>query len=124
MSEEIKLSSGDRALLKAAQTGEGAVEVTSELLDAMREGMKQRDEHIKATYPKLVEDCPYETRLAVAAWVFEAIVAHAKHGGTFRYLIYERLGFDLDAYYPLYCAGGMTISNEFDLSEAPRGPTP
>jgi hypothetical protein len=64
---------------------------------------------------KLVEKCDYETKLAITAWVMENIVKHAEEGGSFRYLIYTRLGFNLDAYVPLYEAGGMTITNEFDL---------
>lgn len=68
---------------------------------------------------KLVEECPYETKLAVTAWVFRNIVDHAKEGGSYRYLIYDRLGFGTDAYVPLYEAGGMEISNEFDMSLKP-----
>lgn len=65
---------------------------------------------------ELVEKCDYDTKLAVTAWVMENIVKHAKEGGSFRYLIYSRLGFESDAYLPLYDAGGMEISNEFDLN--------
>lgn len=68
---------------------------------------------------KLVEDCPYETKLAVTAWVFRNIVNHAKEGGSYRYLIYDRLGFKEDSYVPLYNAGGMEISNEFDMDRIP-----
>ena len=64
---------------------------------------------------ELVEKCDYDTKLAVTAWVFKNIVDHAKEGGTFRYLIYNRLGFSPDAYVPLYEAGGMDISNEFRI---------
>jgi hypothetical protein len=64
---------------------------------------------------ELVEKCDYDTKMAITAWVFKNIVDHAEQGGSFRYLIYTRLGFDLDAYVTLYEAGGMTISNEFDL---------
>lgn len=64
---------------------------------------------------KLVEKCDYETKLAITAWVFKNICDHAEQGGSFRYLIYSRLGFGPDAYVPLYEAGGMTISNEFDM---------
>lgn len=60
---------------------------------------------------KLVEECPYDVKLAVTAWVFANIDNHIKEGGSFRYLIYDRLGFGGDAYVPLYCAGGMNISN-------------
>lgn len=64
---------------------------------------------------KLVEECPYDTKLAVTAWVMERIVDHARDGGTYRYLIYDRLGFGMDAYGVLL-EHGMTISNEFDLN--------
>ena len=60
----------------------------------------------------------YERRLDIVAEVFEAVVDNATEGGSFRYLIYDRLGFDLDAYMPLYLAGGMTITNEFVIMEA------
>lgn len=112
-----KVHTTDAALIKAATTGEGAITLTADDLADMMAVLSERDADIKARYPKLVEECPYETRLAVAAWVMEHIVAHAKEGGTFRYLIYERLGFGPDAYVPLYTAGGMTISNEFNLEE-------
>jgi hypothetical protein len=65
---------------------------------------------------EIFKECDYDTKLAVTAWVMENIVEHAKEGGSFRYLIYERLGFKSDAYVPLYDAGGMVISNEFDLN--------
>jgi hypothetical protein len=63
---------------------------------------------------KLVDECDYDTKLAITQWVFKHIVEHAKSGGSYRYLIYDRLGFSTDAYVPL-CDDGMTISNEFDL---------
>lgn len=114
--EKPKLATADHALLHAAQTGEGAVEVTPDLLKEIMNSLDARIEEIQATYPELVANCPYETRLAVAAWVIEHIVAHGREGGSFRYLIYDRLGFGPDAYVPLYQAGGMEISNYFDLS--------
>ena len=70
---------------------------------------------------KLVEQCDYDTKLAVTAWVFQKIVEHGDNPGSFRYLIYDRMGFGPDAYIPLYEAGGMTISNEFDLTEKYNG---
>ena len=57
----------------------------------------------------------YEQRLAATAYVFMNICAHARSSGTYRYLIYDRLGFEVDAYALLYGAGGMHISNEFKL---------
>ena len=57
----------------------------------------------------LVENCDYDTKLAVTAWVFKNIVDHAKEGGSYRYLIYDRLGFEDDAYVTLFESGGMEI---------------
>lgn len=67
-------------------------------------------------YDKLVSKYDNETKLDIAAWVISKIDEHGKNPGSFRYLIYDRLGFDLDAYVPLYSAGGMNISNELDYS--------
>lgn len=60
---------------------------------------------------KLVEKCDYDTKLAITAWVFKQLTEHNKEGGSYRYLIYNRLGFTPDAYVPLYDAGGLEISN-------------
>lgn len=111
------MATGDLALIKAAATGEGLVKVTPEMWEAFDKALAEHERELKEGYPKLVEACPYETRLAVTAWVFKHIVKHAKEGGSFRYLIYDRLGFKQDAYAPLYMSGGMVISNEFDLSK-------
>lgn len=89
----------------------------SETLATASESFKKYEDDMNNLFAKLVEECPYETRLAITSWVFKHIVEHAKEPGSFRYLIYDRLGFDFDAYVPLYCAGGMTISNEFRLDE-------
>lgn len=65
---------------------------------------------------KLADECDSEVKLAVTRWVMKHIVEHAKDGGSYRYLIYERLGFGPEAYAPL-CGDGLTISNEFDLTQ-------
>lgn len=46
------------------------------------------------------------------AWVFEKLMEHSKEGGSFRYLIYERMGMPPSAYEMLYKAGGLAISNK------------
>lgn len=58
----------------------------------------------------------YDTRLEIIKQVMDAIVEHAKEGGSYRTLIYGRLGLNTDAYGYLL-ASGMTISNEFILPE-------
>lgn len=65
-------------------------------------------------FDDLVAKYDYQTKLDIAAWVISKIDEHGFDGGSFRYLIYERLGFGPDAYVPLYDAGGMNITNELD----------
>jgi hypothetical protein len=72
------------------------------------------DYDVDPTLLPLVEKCDYETKLAVTAWVMKHILDHANDSGSFRHLIYNRLGFNTDAYAPLLVAGGLEISNEFD----------
>jgi len=79
----------------------------SKIGEAMSEREKELDE--------AAECCEYDMKLAVTRWVLKHIVEHANEGGSYRYLIYERLGFGPDAYAPL-CSSGLTISNEFDLN--------
>jgi hypothetical protein len=123
-----RLSSADVELVKAvADIGGRLVPVTPEMLADWCQTIQERRDAIAETFPALVRACPYEMRLAITAWVFAAIVAHARDRGTFRFLIYDRLGFEPDAYLPLYDAGGMDISNELDLTHAkertPKGRT-
>lgn len=63
---------------------------------------------------KIVKECDNNTKLAITRWVMKHIVEHARDGGSYRYLIYDRLEFGLEAYGALL-DDGMTISNEFDL---------
>ncbi len=50
-------------------------------------------------------------RLSITCDIFRALVDHAREPGSFRYLIYDRLGFGTDDYAPLYEAGGMAVAN-------------
>lgn len=82
------------------------------------EQLKQAFKDIDAEYAKMANECDPELKLAVTKWVMKHIVEHARDGGSYRYLIYERLGFGPEAYAPL-CSDGLTISNEFDLDVVP-----
>jgi hypothetical protein len=66
---------------------------------------------------ELVKNSDYDTRLAITAWVMRHILDHAKDGGSYRYLIYDRLGFNEDSYMVLQEAGALDISNLFDLQK-------
>lgn len=86
----------------------------SDLFDAlgsMKEAFDEADKELE----KMADECDPTLKLAVTKWVMKHIVEHATEGGSYRYLIYERLGFGPEAYAPL-CSDGLTISNEFDLN--------
>jgi hypothetical protein len=73
-------------------------------------------------HDKIWKDLPEDVRLACADVIFRAIDQHAHDGGTFRQLIYERLGFHPErAYAVLQCAGALELSDNYDLSEATEG---
>jgi hypothetical protein len=99
-------------------TKPGLVELTPDLMQQISDTISERRADIAARFPALVGDCPYETRLAVAAWVIEKIVEAGRDGYSFRGLIYDLLGFGPDAYLPLNQAGGMVITNEFLVTES------
>jgi hypothetical protein len=55
----------------------------------------------------------------LTAWVLRRVADHAQEGGTFRHLIYDRMGYGPKAYEPLLRAGGMAISNAlYERAEA------
>ena len=83
-----------------------------EALDNIQEAYKELEKDQEEIVNKLDD----ETKIAVTRWVFKHVVNHAKDGGSYRYLIYDRLGFGMEAYVPL-CEDGMTISNCFDLKQ-------
>jgi len=67
--------------------------------------MDKHIEHLKGQEKPSVEQ---------VAWVLAHLQDHMMEPGTFRFLIYNRFGFDTKAYCPLYHAGGMSISNKFN----------
>jgi hypothetical protein len=48
-----------------------------------------------------------------AAWVVSHLTDSMVDGGTFRYLIYDRMGYGPEAYMPMLEAGAMAINNAF-----------
>jgi hypothetical protein len=69
-------------------------------------------------YDELVAKYDNQTKLDIAAWVLSKIDDHGENPGSFRHLIYGLMGFGVEAYVPLYEAGGMNITNELDYSRA------
>lgn len=61
---------------------------------------------------KLLNSDPRPTVNQIA-WVFAHLSDALVEPGSFRHLIYSRMGLASDAYAPLYLAGGMNITNAF-----------
>jgi len=53
----------------------------------------------------------YDEKLALLCYISDILHKHAIEGGTYRYLIYKRFGFDMDAYAPLQLCGLLDIHN-------------
>ena len=90
-----------------------ARERTARLFSVKAGKMKEKED---CTIKEVWDSLTYEQRLAATAYVFQKICEHARSGGTYRNLIYDRLGFDQDAYSALY-PEGMLISNELSLNK-------
>lgn len=60
-------------------------------------------------------EIPYAQRLLMTEYIFSKI---NESPGSFRNLIYSKLGFKCDAYVPLYEAGGMEITNAMFYPQA------
>jgi hypothetical protein len=108
------LTAGDLALLRGSATGEDVVPVTPTLLDDISASLKARFADIEERYPGLIAAAPVDRRLGATIICIRALFEHARDGGSFRYLIYERLGFGQDAYVPL-CGDGMELSNDLEI---------
>lgn len=62
-----------------------------------------------------IDTIPEAVKITVACWLLKHLVEHAQDPGTFRHLVYKRLGLGLPAYTPMLNAGGMTVATFFDL---------
>ena len=73
-------------------------------------------------HDQIWKDLPEDVRLACADVIFRAIDQHAHEGGTFRQLIYERLGLNMDGtYVVLQCAGALKLSDNYNISDVTGG---
>lgn len=102
---------------------EVSLEEKKSFKEVLEEASKTFQEIISETQKendKIWEEMPYEQRLAAADFIFRQISDHAAEGGSYRYLIYNRLGFGPDAYAVLQCAGALDVSNDYVIG----GPIP
>lgn len=104
------ISNLDRYAMEQVMAGDAAgYHAANEMIAKLREDIE---------FGVVAPEVDYQSRLKITEEVFRAVVDHASGGGSYRGLIYGRLGFQTDAYSPLYLAGGMTISNEFVMMDA------
>jgi hypothetical protein len=84
--------------------------------EAIQRAFQKAEKEWQDKHDEMWAKMPEEQRLAATDVIFRKLIEHAEEGGTYRKLIYDRLGFRVGgAYAVLYCAGGMTISNFFEL---------
>jgi hypothetical protein len=62
-------------------------------------------------YDALVSKYGAQTKVDITAWVLSKLRCHVAEGGSSRDLIYERLGFGVEAYGPLCEAGAVEVTN-------------
>lgn len=118
--QKARIASGDHTLMRAVSLAQsdGSLRVISqEEIDQIKKNADASLRAVNEHFPAMVKEMPYIARLAVACQVFKALCDHAREGGSFRHLIYNRLGFKNDAYIPLHQCGGTEISNYFKLPE-------
>lgn len=53
----------------------------------------------------------YNIRLFTTMYIIKSLCDLIREGGSFRYFIYDMLGFDFDAYMLLFLSGGMMPTN-------------
>lgn len=111
MTKKIKTNPADDAIIHTAKTGEGAVRLTPELMREITEALDARKADIDVRFPKLVAAVDEETRLAIACWTVERICENWRLGGTYRYLLYDLMGFGPEAYGAMQWAGMLDIHN-------------
>ena len=111
MDDTKGLHESDLALIEAAKTGEGCVELTPDLL-------RDIGEDIRARVDAFVPEKP---SLEGIAWVISKIDDAREAGASFRFMMYEIMGLGPEAYLHLYTAGGMNITNAFcDIEDLER----
>lgn len=52
-----------------------------------------------------------EDRLALCCYLFSVLSEHLREGGTYRMLLYDRLGLGLEAYGAMQFAGALDVHN-------------
>jgi len=78
----------------------------------IKEMLKEERKKGRKEQNKVFGKIPMEKRLEIVAWVLSKLEEHLIEGGTYRTLIYKRMGFDGRAYGALYPMG-MNLSNAF-----------
>jgi len=87
------------------------IERLKEIAKEASKAFKELEENMLKEGKEVWESLDYDKRLALMCYISKILHEHACEGGTYRYLIYEKFGFDLDAYVPLQLCGLLAIHN-------------
>lgn len=124
--DKVRLNAADLDLIKQAKAAGATVmtydkalgapdpdlvSVSKEDIEAMRASLAQRLADIDTSYPSLIGKADPDLVTAVAAKVLGAVHDHLRQPGSFRFLIYDRIGLTTSAYVPTCQAGGLDVSN-------------
>jgi hypothetical protein len=83
-------------------------EVLKEIKTVCEKIKLNTDKQIENTW----EETDYDIKLYIAAYIFKQLEKHMYEGGSYRNLIYTKLGFSYDAYGVLQMNGAFNIHNE------------
>lgn len=121
LDQKVFLNSRDEEAFRIVRENNGGVQLTPQLMKRMQDIMKMRRVSQDTTLPELADACPPEMKMAVVCWFIRHLLQHATEGGTYRYMIYDRLNFGEDCYMPLQNAGLLDICNALNLKGNDNG---
>ena len=88
------------------------VKLFFEKIDEIRIHFKKITELQNQIIEETWKQTDYDTKLYITAYVFKQLEKHMKEGGSYRNLIYNKLGFDTDSYMILQVNGVLDVHNK------------
>lgn len=95
------------------------IEKRMKALNKLQGIFKEEHRKWKEKADKAWNDTGEELKLLLTSYIFDRLLEHFNEGGTYRCLIYDRLGFDMSAYMMLM--SGLDLSNYAYEIEKLRG---
>ena len=83
-----------------------------DVVEKIRKEYERLEKEYISKGENVFKNLDYDDRLALMAYITRVLYNHMKEGGTYRYLIYDRLEFDMDSYAVLQLAGLLDVHNK------------